>query len=156
MSLNPCVSREWRCSWSSADRRCSNHIWVINIFIIMFTIMLTRGQLILAFWRYMISKCMIVLIHIYVEIKLDDITYFYADMSVSKIYCYIRHDRILTTIGNLPNCILLNNSFSLLLMIGLYGMANGVYHVCRSLFINDWNWSIRGWGITKIVIKIDG
>ena len=23
-------SREWRCSWSSADRRCSNYIWVIN------------------------------------------------------------------------------------------------------------------------------
>ena len=24
------VSWEWRCSWSSADRRCSNYIWVIN------------------------------------------------------------------------------------------------------------------------------
>ena len=23
-------SREWRCSWSSADRRCSNYIWVID------------------------------------------------------------------------------------------------------------------------------
>ena len=23
-------SLEWRCSWSSADRRCSNYIWVIN------------------------------------------------------------------------------------------------------------------------------
>ena len=27
------LSREWRCSWSSADRRCSNYIWVINQFI---------------------------------------------------------------------------------------------------------------------------
>ena len=26
--LNP----EWRCSWSSADRRCSNYIWVMNNF----------------------------------------------------------------------------------------------------------------------------
>ena len=26
-------SREWRCSWSNADRRCSNYIWVINNFI---------------------------------------------------------------------------------------------------------------------------
>ena len=26
------LSREWRCSWSSADRRCSNYIWVINKF----------------------------------------------------------------------------------------------------------------------------
>ena len=24
------LSREWRCSWSSADRRCSNYIWVVN------------------------------------------------------------------------------------------------------------------------------
>ena len=23
------LSREWRCSWSSADRRCSNYIWMI-------------------------------------------------------------------------------------------------------------------------------
>ena len=32
--LKPDVfSREWRCSWSSADRRCSNYIWVIDNFI---------------------------------------------------------------------------------------------------------------------------
>ena len=24
------LSREWRCSWSSADRRCSNYIWMID------------------------------------------------------------------------------------------------------------------------------
>ena len=27
------LSQEWRCSWSSADRRCSNYIWVINNFV---------------------------------------------------------------------------------------------------------------------------
>ena len=27
------LSREWRYSWSSADRQCSNYIWVINMFI---------------------------------------------------------------------------------------------------------------------------
>ena len=27
------LSWEWRCSWSSADRRCSNYIWMINNFI---------------------------------------------------------------------------------------------------------------------------
>ena len=26
------LSWEWRCSWSSTDRRCSNYIWVINSF----------------------------------------------------------------------------------------------------------------------------
>ena len=25
------LSAEWRCSWSSADRRRSNYIWVTNI-----------------------------------------------------------------------------------------------------------------------------
>ena len=24
------LSQEWRCSWSSADRQCSNYIWVIT------------------------------------------------------------------------------------------------------------------------------
>ena len=28
--LKPGFSRKWRCSWSSADKRCSNCIWVIN------------------------------------------------------------------------------------------------------------------------------
>ena len=27
------LSWEWRCSWNSADKRCSNYIWVINNFI---------------------------------------------------------------------------------------------------------------------------
>ena len=27
------LGREWRCCWSSADRRCSNYIWLINNFI---------------------------------------------------------------------------------------------------------------------------
>ena len=31
--LKPGVDREWRCSWSSADRQCSNHIVVIDKFI---------------------------------------------------------------------------------------------------------------------------
>ena len=30
---NQGLSREWRCSWSSANRRCSNYIWVINDYI---------------------------------------------------------------------------------------------------------------------------
>ena len=27
---NPLLSQVWRCSWSSADRRCPNYIWVIH------------------------------------------------------------------------------------------------------------------------------
>ena len=32
-TITKSLSSEWRCSWSSADRRCSNYIWVINNFI---------------------------------------------------------------------------------------------------------------------------
>ena len=27
------LGRKWRCSWSSANRQCSNYIWVINNFV---------------------------------------------------------------------------------------------------------------------------
>ena len=30
--LSQVFSREWRCSWSSAGRRCSNYVWMINNF----------------------------------------------------------------------------------------------------------------------------
>ena len=38
------LSWEWRCSWSSADRRCSNYIWVI--------LLLTEVYLILEVGQY--------------------------------------------------------------------------------------------------------
>ena len=37
------LSREWRCSWSSADGRCSNYIWVINNFIACWGAFYIRG-----------------------------------------------------------------------------------------------------------------
>ena len=36
-------SREWRCGWSSADRRCSNYIWVIDNFIVYLGASYIRG-----------------------------------------------------------------------------------------------------------------
>ena len=40
------LSREWRCRWSSTDRRCSNYIWVITI------LLTTKVLLILEVWWY--------------------------------------------------------------------------------------------------------
>ena len=40
------LSREWRCSWSSADKRCSNYIWMINNFIACY------GATYIEVWRY--------------------------------------------------------------------------------------------------------
>ena len=54
------LSRECRCSWSSADRRCSNYIWVIN------NLMATKVRLILETWRYVsFPKCPYIFATIY-------------------------------------------------------------------------------------------
>ena len=42
------LSWEWRCSWSSAERRCSKYIWVINNLIAN----LSASYIILETWRY--------------------------------------------------------------------------------------------------------
>ena len=44
--LKQVLSRDWRCSWSSADRWCSNYIWVINNFIAYKVTLYIRD------WRY--------------------------------------------------------------------------------------------------------
>ena len=41
------LSREWGYSWSSADRRCSNYIWVINSFIAYWGATYIRGLTVL-------------------------------------------------------------------------------------------------------------
>ena len=40
------LSWEWRCSWSSADRRCSNYIWVINNSIANYDVSYIRGLIV--------------------------------------------------------------------------------------------------------------
>ena len=40
------LHREWKCSWNSADRRCSNYIWVIN------NLLPTKVRLITEIWWY--------------------------------------------------------------------------------------------------------
>ena len=49
---SPVLSREWRCSWSSADRRCSNYIWLINNFIANSGVSYIRGLTV-----YIICRC---------------------------------------------------------------------------------------------------
>ena len=41
-------SREWRCSWNSADRWCSNYSWVINNFIAYWSASYIRDLTVLA------------------------------------------------------------------------------------------------------------
>ena len=43
------LSREWRCSWSSAGRRCSDYIWVINNFIAYYDATYIRGLMVIEF-----------------------------------------------------------------------------------------------------------
>ena len=50
-------SREWRCSWSSADRRCSNYIWVIDNFIAYWCASYIRGFTVCysSYWNFSLS-----------------------------------------------------------------------------------------------------
>ena len=69
------VGGEWRCSWSSADRRCSNYIWVIN------NLHASKVRLILETWRYVLMcevyTLEIRLIRIYTVWKKYRINHFY-------------------------------------------------------------------------------
>ena len=48
--VNHWLSRGWRCSWSSVDRRCSNYIWLIINFI--------------AYWGASSIRCLTILGHV--------------------------------------------------------------------------------------------
>ena len=51
------LSREWRCFWSSADRWCSNYIWVTSNFIAYSGMSYIRGlTLLLEVWRIWASE----------------------------------------------------------------------------------------------------
>ena len=50
------VSWEWRCSWSSANRRCSNYIWVINNFIAYWGATYIRGFTVMLVINWTIGK----------------------------------------------------------------------------------------------------
>ena len=55
------LSREWRYSWSSADRRCSNYFWVINNFIVRRAGLLWSQQDFEWRWSVPLFKCLTVL-----------------------------------------------------------------------------------------------
>ena len=44
---NQVLSGKWRCSWSSADRRCSNYIWVIDNLIAYWRASYIRGLVVI-------------------------------------------------------------------------------------------------------------
>ena len=50
------LSWEWRCSWSSADRRCSNYIWVIDNFIAYWGASYIRDLTVYLYYIYVISS----------------------------------------------------------------------------------------------------
>ena len=61
IEARPVLSREWRSSWSSADRRCSNYIWVINYSIAYQGVVHIRGLTV--FLMFYIGHCNVVLTH---------------------------------------------------------------------------------------------
>ena len=55
------LSREWRCSWNSADRRCSNYIWMIDNLIAYKGASYIRDLTVVLYrvgsWAEIISRC---------------------------------------------------------------------------------------------------
>ena len=68
------VSREWRCSWSNGDRRCSKHIWVITI------LLPSNVWLVLEVWRYI----RFLSTHILLMIIWKRFPYYYDDVNKCK------------------------------------------------------------------------
>ena len=65
-------SREWICSWSSADRRCSNYIWMINNFIDYQGASYIRGLTVLKMVCIRNHISILIVPHIFINILLVD------------------------------------------------------------------------------------
>ena len=50
------LSGDWRCSWSSADRRCSNYIWVINNLTVYYSAFYIRDMTVVAEIRMLLER----------------------------------------------------------------------------------------------------
>ena len=59
------LSQEWRCSWSSADRRCSNYIWVIDSFIAYQSTTYIRDLTVPGSWSVSLDICFVVTASVY-------------------------------------------------------------------------------------------
>ena len=51
------LSQEWRCSWSSSGRRCSNYFWVINKFIAYWGASYIRGLTLIILRHELQDQC---------------------------------------------------------------------------------------------------
>ena len=66
---NQVFSREWRCNWGSADRRCSNCIWVINNVIAYKGATYIRGLMVITKGIFLFEhETMISIVYLYVVI----------------------------------------------------------------------------------------
>ena len=61
------LSWEWRCSWSSADRRCSNYIWVINNLNAYYSASYIRALTVYSLARRVYKMCDYLVLMTYVE-----------------------------------------------------------------------------------------
>ena len=83
------LSWEWRCSWSSADRRCSNYIWVTNNFIAYLGATYNRGfMVILIFSQITIFYCPILCLY---PQGTDDILQYGQQINMICVYVTDQH-----------------------------------------------------------------
>ena len=121
------LSREWRCSWSSADRRCSNYTWVINSFV-----------------AYLIayqSASYIRDLTVYEEYMAEQLTLFDPPPQIQPPYCTKGSNFWDTDCGNPTAALVYFCTFYLIITYIVLNVLVG--KSCRISFceIKDWKWS---------------
>ena len=85
------LSWEWKCSWSSADRRCSNYIWVINNFIAYWDATYIRGFRVVNIFENLAGVIYIHDAKVLVNFPLEKIQIRNSWCASTNMWCQSRH-----------------------------------------------------------------
>ena len=85
------LNREWRWSWSSADRRCSNYIWVINKFIAYLGTSYIRCLMVINMYNCNKHTRVLIVTYIYKHTHLAKRSYFHGGLGNVVLIILINH-----------------------------------------------------------------
>ena len=123
------LSWEWRCSWSSADRRCSNYIWVINNFTAYQGATYIKGFTVVALIHGAVTVCSLIF---FASRQAVSIAGMVLNCDQGKIYCVYKQLIYGTVLSHfVSNFINTSHLFQLDNM--------GTFHLMIGIFVIFWN-----------------
>ena len=123
---------KWRCSWSSADRRCSIYIWVINNLI--------------AYEVASYIRCMTVYMQQFISVPYCPIAYNTSQelwTSVLVVFDLVWYQSILLFI--ISGLVHLHWSNHIIAQVPMKWKGNRRLLTCQNLLICMWNWNLNFW-----------